>query len=128
MTIKDKIIKKFQEDNDLLYSTLRTELIDHKVFDNITVFDNEDDTITSLENWFKDDFINSFDKERTEKWFTYNPETKVVSYYNSLETALSDALNQLDSIAEYICDKYLNIYPRAWLEVLNEVLAEDEEE
>ena len=100
--MKNEIIEKLKSDNDLLFSTLRDELIDYKIFDDITVFENEEDTLNSLEEWYGEDFLKAFDKDRQESYFTYNPSTKKVEYFDSLELALSKALNKIEDIAAFI--------------------------
>lgn len=103
--MKNEIIEKLKSDNDLLFSTLRDELIDYKIFDDITVFENEEDTLNSLEEWHGVDFTNNFDNKRTEAYFTFD--TKKVKYFDSLELALSKALNKIEDIAAFIIEHKL---------------------
>ena len=103
--MKNEKIEKLKSDNDLLFSTLRDELIDYKIFDDITVFENEEDTLNSLEEWHGVDFTNSFDNKRTEAYFTFD--TKKVEYFDSLELALSKALNRIEDIAAFIIEHKL---------------------
>lgn len=120
--IKRKIIELFKNDYDLLYSTLREELLgESDTFDNITVFDNESYTISCLEDWYQSSFYDNFDYNRKEKYFTYNKDNDIIKYYNDLETALTDALNSLEEIADYICRNNLDDPEGYRLFVLNRI-------
>lgn len=105
--MKNEIVEKLKSDNDLLFSTLRDELIDYKIFDDITVFENEEDTLNSLEEWHGADFTNNFDNKRTEAYFTFNVDTKKVEYFDSLELALSKASDKIEDIAAFIIEHKL---------------------
>lgn len=121
--MKNEIMEKLKSDNDLLFSTLRDELIDYKIFDDITVFENEEDTLNSLEEWYGVDFINAFDNKRTEAYFTFNTNTKKVEYFDSLELALSKASNKIEDIAAFIIAHNLKD-----LEVMFEIEIEKKDE
>lgn len=105
--MKNEIMEKLKSDNDLLFSTLRDELIDYKIFDDITVFENEEDTLNSLEEWHGEDFLKAFNNDRQESYFTYDTSTKKVEYFDSLELALSKASNKIEDIAAFIVDNNL---------------------
>ena len=100
-------MEKLKSDNDLLFSTLRDELIDFEIFEDVTVFENEEDTLNSLEEWHGVDFINAFNNDHQESYFTYDTSTKKVEYFDSLELALSKASDKIEDIAAFIVDNNL---------------------
>lgn len=117
MTLKEKIIEKFKNDHDLLYRTL-----ERKIFNHMSVFKNDETTVESLKFLFGSwKFDNFFDESRTEKFFKFNTYTDVFTYYDDLESALEEALQNLDIIAEYISK---HAYEKGFI-VLEEIEAEE---
>lgn len=128
MNIKDKIIQKLKNDKDLLFRTLRDELIKDNSFDYMIVFEGtDDDTIWTLEERYSG-FATLF-KEQENKmlfendehyigyYFTFNPITKEIKFYDDLDKALSNATNHLEEVANYIIKNYHPTFE--WYEVMN---------
>lgn len=133
MNIKDKIIEKLKNDKDLLFSTLRNELIGNSFFDYMIVFESIDEGgIQFLEEQYSD-FATIFEEQENKMlfknnehivgyYFTFNPTTKEIRFYDDLDKALLNAINHLEEIADYIVKNYHPIFE--WYEVMS--LIEDE--
>ena len=137
MNIKDKIIKKLKNDKDLLFSTLRNELIGTSSFDYMIVFESIDEGgIQFLEEQYSD-FATIFEEQENKMlfendehcvgyYFTFNPTTKEIKFYDDLDIALSNAINHLEEIADYIIKNYHPTFE--WYEVMSLIEDEDIEE
>ena len=91
MNIKDKIIEKLKNDKDLLFSTLRNELIGNSYFDYMIVFESIDEGgIQFLEEQYSD-FATIFEEQENKMlfenddhivgyYFTFNPTTKEIKF------------------------------------------------
>ena len=134
MNIKDKIIKELKNDRDLLFSTLRNELIGNSYFDYMIVFESIDEGgIQFLEEQYSD-FATIFEEQENKMlfknnehivgyYFTFNPTTKEIKFYDDLDIALSNAINHLEEIADYIIKNYHPTFE--WYEVMS--IIEEEE-
>ena len=134
MNIKDKIIKELKNDRDLLFSTLRNELIGNSYFDYMIVFESIDEGgIQFLEEQYSD-FVTIFEEQENKMlfknnehivgyYFTFNPTTKEIKFYDDLDIALSNAINHLEEIADYIIKNYHPTFE--WYEVMS--IIEEEE-
>ena len=136
MNIKDKIIEKLKNDKDLLFSTLRNELIGNSSFDYMIVFESIDEGgIQFLEEQYSD-FATIFEEQENKMlfennkhivgyYFTFNPTTKEIKFYDDLDIALSNAINHLEEIADYIIKNYHPTFE--WYEVMSLIEDEDTE-
>lgn len=136
MNIKDKIIKELKNDRDLLFSTLRNELIGNSYFDYMIVFESIDEGgIQFLEEQYSD-FATIFEEQENKMlfknnehivgyYFTFNPTTKEIKFYDDLDIALSNAINHLEEIADYIIKNYHPTFE--WYEVMSIIEEEIQE-
>ena len=136
MNIKDKIIEILKNDKDLLFSTLRNELIGNSYFDYMIVFESIDEGgIQFLEEQYSD-FATIFEEQENKMlfknnehivgyYFTFNPTTKEIRFYDDLDKALLNAINHLEEIADYIVKNYHPIFE--WYEVMSLIEDEDTE-
>ena len=96
--LKKKIVEKFKNDHNLLFRTLEQRVINH-----MSVFENNKDNIERLRFAFGSwKFDKLFDESRTEKFFKFDRIRDKVTYYDDLESALEEAVQNIDILAEHI--------------------------
>lgn len=124
--MKNKIIEKLKSDKDLLYRTLRNELIDGSPFYRFIVFEDIDEDAKEVLEYNYPDFKTLLEERENKScvgYYIFNEETNKIETFNNLDEALKGAMEHLEEIADYIIENY---HPKfCWFEVVGDIELED---